>query len=515
MHKTMELFRSVGIENAITAQAGHAQGKPRRVTTSTLDGEWSEETHWGSKPGVSGAPPKIDWSEFTPVCDVALSQEILEPILRARILELGGDLRLGCTMTSWSQDPNDVIVQATSPNGDSFAVRSKYLIACDGAHSQVRTDLGISTTGVGHLRTVHSILFHCPSISHYLACGIHQWTISNRHLDAFLVSYPDNNYTDGDANNNPRWAIMSSSSPLSTLGEAEQIRFILRAINSDDSSHPISPREIEILAHGQWDLAGSVATHFSPSAAGAPGQRVFLAGDAAHTLPPNRGGYGANTGIADAHNLAWKLASVLAGKARASLLETYDAERRPVALVRHDQIFVRGDYRGHVAGTEWAAQKWDEEVEIIGDVAMELGQLYRSAAVLNGEGDENGDGLPVARTPAEWKGQPGTRAPHFELAPAGSVGIISSLDLFGREWVLLSEDEAWHTKDCRFIHVGKGVREVKQGEFREKFGLRDSGAVLVRPDGYIAAKWKSMPEDTVEVFKRAFRQVAHLPLMGT
>lgn len=71
----------------------------------------------------------------------------------------------------------------------------------------------------------------------------------------------------------------------------------------------------------------------------------LLTGDAAHQLPPNRGGYGANTGIADAHNLSWKLASVLNGQSSPALLDTYDAERRPVALLRHDQIFARSDFR--------------------------------------------------------------------------------------------------------------------------------------------------------------------------
>lgn len=497
-HRSMELFRSIGLEDAIASQSGGAIGKPRRVKATSLNGEWSEESHW-AKPGVSsGSPPKIDSSNITPVRDVALSQDRLEPILRARILELGGDLRLGCTMTEWSEDADGVTVAATSAEGHPLTVRCKYLIACDGARSRIRADLGIPTTGVGYLRTLRSVLFRCAPIDHLLARGIHQWTISNPHLEAFLVTYSDG-----------RWALMTNSSkpdgPL--LTEAEQKTLILHAIGpSPDADKPITAADIEILSHGKWDLAGSVATRFS-----SPSGRIFLAGDAAHTLPPNRGGYGANTGIADAHNLAWKLASVLSGFSNSSLLETYDAERRPVALVRHDQIFVRGDYRGYVAGSEW--EKENKAVAVLDDVAVELGQVYRSSAAWFGDGEGKVEGLPVAKTPGEWRGQPGTRAPHVEMIKGHGRDGTSSLDLFPGEWVLLSEDGGWQSKvgECRFVLVGEDVQEVKGDEFRERFGLEKSGAVLVRPDGYIAARWETMPQNVNGTFRQVFFQVTHRP----
>ncbi|KAK4235221.1 2,4-dichlorophenol 6-monooxygenase [Achaetomium macrosporum] len=504
-HRTMELFRSVGLEQAIMAESSGKQGKPRRVKAKTLNGEWYEESHWGGKPGGNdaGAPPRGDFSSLTPVQDVAVSQDKLEPILRGRVLELGGDLRLGCTMTSWSQDDDGVTVTATDPDSAPFTIRSQYLVACDGAHSHIRADLGIPTTGVGYLRTVRSILFRCPAIDHHLERGIHQWSLSNDVLDsAFLVTYSDG-----------RWALMLDSpngtaNPLPS-SEAAQKSLLRAAIGSPESTLPDSA--ITILAHGQWDLAGSVAASFSSSKPG----RVFLAGDAAHALPPNRGGYGANTGIADAHNLAWKLAAVWRGLSKPSLLETYDAERRAVAMLRHDQIFVRPDYRRYVAGTEWEREHLGQ-VEVLDDVAVELGQVYRSSAVVNlGKGE--GEGLPDVRRPEEWKGQPGTKAPHlwFELVKTdGTSGEeISSLDLFGREWVLLSEDGRWRGEVCRFVHVGRVVREVKQGEFGERFGVGVSGAVLVRPDGYIAARWESIPqtEDAREIVKRTLSQVAHWP----
>jgi hypothetical protein len=87
---------------------------------------------------------------------------------------------------------------------------------------------------------------------------------------------------------------------------------------------------------------------------------------------------------------------------------------------------------------------------------------------------------------------------------------ISILDLFGQEWVLLSE-KSWQSEECRFAQVGRDVAEVKEGEVREMIGLSNSGAVLVRPDGYIAARWEMLPKDASETVKETMVKVAHRP----
>ncbi|KAI0545162.1 2,4-dichlorophenol 6-monooxygenase [Xylaria curta] len=531
-HRTMELFRSVGLAERfpIAAVGG---GKPRRVAAVALNGEWSEETPWTKPPGAgeknsgsesrgegkpSRGPP--DMSHITPVRDAGVAQDVLEPLMRARIVELirsnrdaqGGDeegsevqkaLRLGWTMVSWSQDPDGVHLTARNKaDGTELTVEGSYLVACDGAHSSIREDLGIGMSyGVGHLRTLHSVLFKCPSIDHYRLerGGVQQWSIKNEHLDAFLVTYSDG-----------RWALMSYTEPgyVAATGEARAEmakKYICQAIGEDRD-------DVEILTEGTWDLRASIADSFIGGAA----KRVFLAGDAAHTLPPNRGGYGANTGIADAHNIAWKLAAVLSGLSAPSLLDTYDEERRPVARARHDQIFARDDYKAYAAGSEWQKQQEnkEEKAEIIDDVAMELGQIYRSTAMDRGQGGEDLALLPDAKTPTEWAGQPGTRAPHIALHRGDAV--ISSLDLFGRDWVVLSKDIGlWKSTNavCQFVEIGRDVAEVEPGSFIKAFGLDEmagDGAVLVRPDGFVAARWKKSPSNAVQELSTIFARVAHL-----
>ncbi|MBO0836460.1 MAG: FAD-dependent monooxygenase, partial [Actinobacteria bacterium] len=216
--------------------------------------------------------------------------------------------------------------------------------------------------------------------------------------------------------------------------------------------------------------------------------RVFLAGDSAHTVPPN-GGFGGNTGIQDAHNLAWKLALVLAGSAGPGLLETYDAERRPVGDLTVEQAYTR--YVTRVAPYLGA----DTVQPIVDDFSMEIGYCYNSAAII----PTPGDSPPLHEHPGTSRGRPGSRAPHVALERSGAA--LSSLDLFGRNLVLLAgpaggEWRAAALDAARQLGlaldayvVGGGELADPGGGFTSGYGISDSGAVLVRPDGFVG--WRA------------------------
>ena len=145
---------------------------------------------------------------------------------------------------------------------------------------------------------------------------------------------------------------------------------------------------------------------------------MFLAGDAAHLMPPN-GGFGGNTGIHDAHNLAWKLAACVTGTAGPDLLDTYDPERRPASAFTAEQAYSR-----YVTRT--APHLGTDDIQPVAhDFEIELGYLYRSAAIL----DEGTDG-PLHADPRELSGEPGSRLPHVWLESDGRA--ISTIDLTGR-----------------------------------------------------------------------------------
>ncbi|KAH7213326.1 FAD binding domain-containing protein [Fusarium redolens] len=481
--RTIELFRTVGVESKLKG-IQWSGGPPRRIVVESLAGKWAKEQGWTQKP--KGGPP-VSFAEYSPTEGVAIAQDVIEPVLRDRARELGADLRLGFTVTGWSQNDNGVTVDATGSDGDDIRIKARYMVACDGNRSCIRESLGIQRHGVGLLRKLQSIMFRCEPLQHFLNHGYSQFQIEGREdgFEAFMTTYGGG-----------RWMLawnQEVDDPEAVLDEATQHGMIRKASGVQD----LRDRDIELITTGKWDIGGLIADKFSSG-------RVFLAGDAAHALPPNRGGYGANTGIADAHNLAWKLASVLRGESLPELLDTYDIERRPVADVRHDQIFAREDYKRYVVGKEWPGKN----VEIMDDVAMEFGYFYNSKSIIGGP-----DGSVPVKRPDEWNGQPGTRAPHVALQGEHT----STLDFFGTSWVVISKDESWSLlvaevekgTDVKiaFVHMGGDVAEKNDGSFNKLFGLEDTGASLVRPDGFVAWRAKEWPAEAQKELTQALVQV--------
>ncbi|KAF5694695.1 monooxygenase [Fusarium denticulatum] len=481
--RTIELFRTVGVESKLKG-IQWSGGPPRRIVVESLAGEWTKEQGWTQKP--KDGPP-VSFTEYSPTEGVAIAQDVIEPVLRDRARELGADLRLGFTVTGWSQNDEGVQVDATGSDGKEIHIQARYIVACDGNRSRIRESLGIQRHGVGLLRKLQSIMFRCEPLQHFLDHGYSQFQIEGRDdgFEAFMTTYGGG-----------RWMLawnQEVDDPEAVLDDATQRDMIRKASGVQD----LRDEDIKLITTGKWDIGGLIANKFSSG-------RIFLAGDASHALPPNRGGYGANTGIADAHNLSWKLASVLRGESSPKLLDTYDVERRPVADVRHDQIFAREDYKRYVVDKDWPGKN----VAVMDDVAMEFGYFYNSEAVAGGP-----DGSVPVKRPDEWNGQPGTRGPHVAL----DGDHISTLDYFGTSWVVISKDERWGQlvaevsrvtrAKIAFVHVGGDVTE-KKGDFNRLYGLEDTGASLVRPDGFVAWRAPSWPAEAQKELIEALGQVS-------
>ena len=452
--RTMELYRAVGIEDQIPQMSAHFS--LRRATVESLAGKWIEETAWTPEQKKKQPTPTI---QYSPCIGAAIPQDKLEPILRNKALELGADLRLGTELIRFQQDDEGVTAYVRElKDGHEYPIRAEYMIAADGHASPVREAFPIGRQGIGTLQVMRSALFTAP-LQEYLESGVSQFEIEQPDLKAFLTTYQDN-----------RWVLMFKDD---IDRNEEQLREgIQKAIGRDDLP-------IEIITTGRWELSALISNRFKQG-------RIFLAGDAAHTLPPTRGGFGANTGIQDAHNLAWKLASVIEGKSSPALLDTYSDERQPIAWVRYQQMFARPDYAKYLKEEEL------KKIALYDDVSMELGQLYRSDAILGADSD-----LPDARCPDQWNGQPGTRAPHLWVMKGEEK--ISTLDLFQAGWLLLTEDKRWDNaaqntrKEVKIplncLTLGDEVKAVDLRAFRTLFGIGATGATLIRPDGFIA--WRS------------------------
>ncbi len=213
---------------------------------------------------------------------------------------------------------------------------------------------------------------------------------------------------------------------------------------------------------------------------------MFLAGDAAHQMPPT-GAFGANTGIQDAHNLAWKLAAVLNGQAAPALLATYDDERCPVARFTAEQAGLRSATTAFDPSTANGTRLADPLVVIVG-------YQYTSQAIIPE------DEAPLPLDHLELNGHPGRRAPHLWLERQGKR--ISTLDLFGSRFVLLAGADGRTWRDAaQAIAARRGIAldaysVGSTGDLIDlderwctTYGVTSTGAVLVRPDGFVG--WRT------------------------
>jgi putative polyketide hydroxylase len=468
--RTVEMFDTAGLRNLPEIPLAFAK-QPRRVRTESMVATPLEEIAWTPEGAVR--PPPAPSAPRSPHTGAAVPQDQLEPLLRQRALELGATLCLGTELVRFEDRADGIVAWLKDSQGAVRTVRANYLIGCDGNRSVVREALGIARQGIGVLQTMRSVLFRAE-LEQYRR-GIAQWEIQQPDVDAFLAGYGDG-----------RWVLMFRDDV--DRDEAALEAAIQRAVGT--------PVPVEIVTTGRWELTALIADHFRKG-------HVFLAGDSAHTLPPTRGGYGANTGIADAFNLAWKLAAVLSGQSSESLLDSYEEERKPIAWMRLEQTFARPDYARYADDVLRATPLLDP-------IAVELGELYRSSII-----DGTHSDLPIAQLPEMWQGQPGTRAPHRVVTHNGAS--MSTLDLYGAGWVLVSSSVAWcesaaHVKERTGIPVSPINLRATLGQddgalVEQDLGIGHEGASLVRPDGIIA--WRSIQGGgSVDALERVMKTVA-------
>lgn len=455
--RTMEIFRAAGVERMVRLKSDEQFVQDGAImAVETLAGK---ELAWY----ISNLNEGV--RDVSPTERVFISQSLLEPLLKTRAAELGAEPRFGVDMVSFEQDPDGVTATIRErDSGRTETVRARYTIAADGAHSGIRERLGISMRGRGAFSNSITIYFRADVAPLLRGRNLSVIYVLNPELRGFFrFEKPfDSGFLAVNAVGDPAHPNTDVSAGLT---EERCLDLVRAALGAD------IPVKIENVMH--WKAAADVAERWQCG-------RVFLAGDAAHEMPPN-GGFGGNTGVQDAHNLAWKLALVVNGIARPELLSTYEPERRPVGAFTVEQAYSRYVTRtAPYLGTEGI-----EAVE--NDLNIELGYCYHSAAVIS----ETGDDGRLHQNPRESKARPGTRAPHLWLNRDGAR--ISTLDLLGRKFVLLAggAGEAW-CDGARGV-AGLEVHRIGDADFPEAYGISPQGAVLVRPDGFVA--WRAKHAD--------------------
>jgi 2-polyprenyl-6-methoxyphenol hydroxylase-like FAD-dependent oxidoreductase len=473
LQRTIETFRTAGIQDEVLeASQKEFEQDGAIVSVESLGGK---ELDWYFRNVNDGV------EHLSPSPRLFVTQIGLEPVIKQRAAELGARLEYSSEVTSLdaSADGVTAVVRARE-SGAERTVRAQYAVAADGAHSPVRERLGIRMTGRGSFSESVTIYFRADCseligdrnlsviyVFHPRQIGFFRFSLDRQ--SGFLVV---NSAADENGVMSPRlWDDTSESRCAAWVREA------LGA--SDDLA-------IEVENVQRWNAQADVAERFRAG-------RVFLAGDATHVMPPT-GGYGGNTGVHDAFNLAWKLAFVLDGRGAPGLLDTYEAERQPVARLTVEQAYARYVLRlDKSLGTEDLAP-------IVEDALIDLGYRLRSAGIVREPDDDDADW----EDPRSPTGRPGFRAPHVELVRDGSP--LSTLDLTGTSFVLFTgaDGGAW-VEGAAVVANERGVPldpyrvgadlEDRSGAFFSSYGIDPTGASLVRPDGHVVWRARTAVED--------------------
>lgn len=464
--RTMEMFRSARIEEAIRQAEPPINLSGKTLLVESLVGQVYDSYLEDIR--------DLFFTEASPEHGSAIAQDVLEPVLRARAEHLGGVLRFGTELVAFEQDKEGITATIRErASGNTRTVRAQFLVAADGSHSAIRQQLGIGTHGAGSLFHCISMIFEADLMELFRKQDAIMCFLSNEQIaSGAIVPYPGSSARPDlfrlDVGYDPE------EETLAVYPKARCLSLIRAAIGIPDFT-------VQLKAVLNYEAVALVADQFQQG-------RVFLVGDAARAQPPS-GGLGGNTGIAEAYNLAWKLAAVLHGEAREALLATYDTERRPLA-----------DYTAEQATLLSQQRQTEGSAGITVDLVMlNAGYRYSAGDIVREVGDEN---LPLAQRPNQWKGQPGTHAPHLVLEREGKP--ISTLDLFGSHFVLLIGPEGQNWKDAArrtqdALHLLLDIYQIggnsgdlidAENTFSDTYGITASEAVLVRPDGFIG--WRSL-----------------------
>jgi 2,4-dichlorophenol 6-monooxygenase len=508
--RTMETLRDMGLEQRLMREATPWEYMGNTTFCTSLAGEeLGRIPSWGTD-----TVRHADYELQSPCTMLDAPQTITEPIMVQAAQERGARIRFDSEYLAHEQDDDGVTTTVRDRlTGAQYTIRSRYLIGADGARSKVAADLGLPFEGPGAVAGAMSIVFeadlshlvaHRPSVLYWmLQPGAEKEGVG---LGVLRMIKPWTEWM-------LMWGYEVAAGPPTFTDEVVR-ELAVALVGTDDF-------EMRVKSASPW----TVNHHFATTLARG---RVFCAGDAVHRHPPTNG-LGSNTSIQDSYNLAWKLAHVVAGRAAPSLLDSYDAERAPIAR----QVVERANQSIADTGKILTALDLSDttDVELLAERlavrkapgpegekvraalreaiahkayefdahGVEHNQRYASAAVV-------GDGTPMPEyrrdpelyaQPTTW---PGAKLPHTWVTRAGHR--VSTLDLVGNGhfsvvtgiggegWLQAAEELAADLGlTITPVSIGPG-RPVEDpyGTWAELREIGDAGVLVVRPDLYIAAR---------------------------
>lgn len=409
-------------------------------------------------------------------------QYTVEKVLKAKALSLPGvELRYGTTFIDYAQDVDGVRVRVQTPDGGEEIIRADYLVGADGAASAVRTAMGVTMEGRGNLSRNFNIIFRAPGLmqANPQGPGIMYWMMNTTAPSAI-----------GPMDKGDLWYFGPTRVDSTTSYTHPELVALIKEATGIDLPY-------EIVSADIWHAHRLLATRYSQD-------RVFLVGDACHLHPPF-GGYGMNMGVADAVDLGWKMAAVLQGWGGRTLLDSYEAERRPV----HEMVLAEAESNHAVLPNQLFREGIEADTPDGERIRAEVADLIRSAkqqefyalGVVLGLRYRGSPVIPADGTEASWvmsrdyipDAAPGCLAPHAWLDRDRSL-----YDLFGQGFTLLvfddqdASDIAVARTDAKRAGVPLTVVILLDPRLSALYG---AARALIRPDQFVAWRGDQWPAD--------------------
>jgi 2-polyprenyl-6-methoxyphenol hydroxylase-like FAD-dependent oxidoreductase len=443
----------------------------REIAGYTRPSYYERKKYWGG--------------EYGPEIYIRCPQSVFDPLLAAQASKLSSvTLQYGCCLEYFHDDGGHVeVTLRDTGSGKTKCVRSQYVAACDGASSVLRKMAGIKLGGIKKLNGNYNIYFRSSELRNIMTvkCAVS------------YVLYDEQGHwaTMQIVNGSDLWRLDSYHAP-ENADKADPEPYLSKAIGQEF--------EHEVVGAYIWKRREGLAHKYRQD-------RLFLVGDAAHQLSPT-GGFGMNTGVADAVDLGWKLAAVLNGWGGDNLLDSYEVERRPIATRNvkeaHEnyKILRKPPSGGAIADDSLAgeAQRQKTRDFILSNnsnrewetTGLQLGYSYDGSPIVVADGSPQD---PIQVATYNPTARPGSRAPHAWLKDGRSM-----LDLFRFNYTLL-----------HFFKEVSGLDRIGGGEVPVTSVFVDDptihklyGAdlVLVRPDGHVAWRGNKLPSDIAEFTDR-------------
>ena len=527
--RTLEVIRDLNIEDEVNLKATPNDLMGENTFCTSLAGDEIGRIHtWGTHPLRRA---QYEMASPTMICDIP--QSLLEPIMIQNAAQRGAKARFDTEYVAHEQDDEGVTTTLRDRlTNQDIKVRSRYLVGADGANSKVLDDLGLPLEGQMGLSGSINMVFRAD-LSKYVA---------HRPSVLYWIIQP------GSAIGGLGIGVVRMVEPwrrwLAIWGyDVEQgppdidntfATSIVHKLIGDDTI------PVEIESTSTWTVNDMYATELSRG-------RVFCMGDAVHRHPPTNG-LGSNTSIQDGYNLAWKLAYVLQGKAGPELLDTYNAERAPIA----EQIVKRankslGDLppvakalglldaktpeemnanmAARAASTPQAAEQRKQLFKAIAGTdyvynahGVEMNQRYASAAVVpDGTPDpgfsvdeelyHEASARPGAHVPHVWLATKSGRAAVMDLCGGGKFAVLTGPG--GECWAEAAATVAAELGvviDAHVIGPGRAY-EDPYGAFAAVREVEDDGVLLVRPDLHIGWRAHRASETATEDLRGALEAI--------